>query len=131
MADIPDEFLDDWRDGHFPAESAREWMRDNAISDEASDVRGFLEDGLSLEWSMAAADNDLPRIEDWDHVTIHRDIDESWDVIISAGGETFTVEAANGDTIAQDQIWGDFWYDVVLDHDIPVERDFEGYGETN
>lgn len=128
MGDVPEDFLDDFARGEFPAREAVDWLRHDADPETQRDVNEFLDAGLSLEWAFAAADQDMPHPSEWDHVTLDRDMNGDWDVIITAGGETFTIDAADNDEIAADTIWADFWFHVIDEYDIDVDKDISSPG---
>lgn len=123
--DVPDRFTDAFEQGEFPASDARSWMiSPDADESAVRDIRDFVDAGLSFEWAFAAASADLPHPSEWDAATIQRDPDGSWDVIITTNdGQTVVIDAAADDEIATDNIWGDFWFHVVDEYDIDVEKE--------
>jgi hypothetical protein len=124
MANFPDDFTEGMEEGAFPASEARAWLQDNPMDDDAASVRGFIDAGLSMEWAFAATEANLPHPSDWESATIQRDSDGSWDVIITTdSGDTAVIDAAASDEIASDNIWGDFWFHVVDEYDIDVEKE--------
>lgn len=127
MADVPDRFLDGWREGFWPHDSAVEWMNENPEAKEQ--IEAYEGYGISEEWAFAFADQNVPAPTEWEHVSIERESDGTWDVhILTEGGEAFTIDAANSDELASDYIFADLYF-LFDEYDIDVDKDIDYSGE--
>lgn len=127
MPKIPD----DWRneiksgEGFISPFEVEEWLRDEAPQEVRDAIAEGMERGLSLDWSLLAADvGASTNPNDWDSVVFHYNHGtENWDVELhQKDGSTYIIDNFDDDYL----IWADLY--ALLDADYPdveVDKEYE------
>ncbi len=113
MPEVPDEFYEEARAGEFPANYFFDQLR-NMDEDLQEHVQEAMDDhNMSAEWAVMTAYHDISADpHSWEHVTITRDAEGDWAVVITDGGETTTIRFDNDD-VAEDLIWTDLYWHLT------------------
>lgn len=125
MTDIPEEFYQDAKDGEFSAAEFQDWLQADADEDTREYIDEAMEHNMSMEWAvMLGYHGGSPDPHDWDNVTISRDSEGDWAVLINDGnGNDFAVRFDNDD-IAEDMIWSDLYWHLEAEG-IEFDKDID------
>lgn len=128
MPSIDPEFVEDARSGHFPVNDFLAYIAEEGNEEIRDHVDEALENGLSMEWAAMTCDADVsPDFEEWDHVTIARDQDGEWSVVVVDGeGETFNFSFTDEEA-AQDLIWADLYFHLQ-EYGVEFDKDIDSVG---
>jgi hypothetical protein len=125
MPDIPEEFYEDAKAGELGASGFMEWLREDGDEETQEYIEDALENNLSVEWAVMVGYNEgSSDPHDWEGVSINRDSDGDWNVIIRDNdGNTFAIPFDNDD-LADDLIWSDLYWHLEAEG-IEFDKDID------
>lgn len=123
--DIPEEFTSDAELGNLSPDDFFGWIEEDGREDLKEYVDEAIESGLSLEWAILSADAGISAdIDEWEHVTISRDEEGTWEVhVVGEDGEVRTVSFSNEEA-AEDLIWADLYFHLS-DYGIEFDKEID------